>query len=335
MIPQSHANVIYADWQQELAQAIKDPIELLTQLGLADQLKAIDGAILKQFPLRVTQSYLNKMRFGDVADPLLRQVFPLLEEGIEVDGFLVDPVGDHLAIKTPGLLQKYQGRALLLTTGACAIHCRYCFRRHFPYGDSNPMASQWQETLAELRADHRLNEVILSGGDPLALSDTKVARIISELQQISHLKRLRIHTRLPVVLAKRITPELLKILSATRLQVVMVIHANHANEIDEESADVLALLRASGCEMLNQTVLLKGVNDSAKALIALSERLGEVQVIPYYLHLLDKVQGASHFEVDDALGVELIQQLRDSLPGYLVPRLVREQQGAASKTIIA
>lgn len=335
MIPQSHANVIYADWQQELSQAIKDPVELLTRLGLAEELKAIDGAILQQFPLRVTQSYLNKMRFADAADPLLRQVFPLIDEGFQADGFSADPVGDHLAVTTPGVLQKYQGRALLLTTGACAIHCRYCFRRHFPYGDSNPLASQWQDTLAELRADQSINEVILSGGDPLALSDAKLASLISDLQQIPQLKRLRIHTRLPVVLAKRITPALIELLSDTRFQVVMVIHANHANEIDEEAAEVLALLRAAGCELLNQTVLLKGVNDAADTLIALSERLSDVKVIPYYLHLLDKVQGASHFAVDDALGITLIKQLRDVLPGYLVPRLVREQQGEASKTIIA
>lgn len=335
MIPQSHANVIYADWQQELSQAIKDPVELLTLLGLEDRLEAIDGTILKQFPLRVTQSYLNKMRFADAVDPLLRQVFPLIDEGFQADGFSADPVGDHLAVTTPGVLQKYQGRALLLTTGACAIHCRYCFRRHFPYGDSNPLASQWQDTLAELRADQSINEVILSGGDPLALSDIKLASLISDLQQIPQLKRLRIHTRLPVVLAKRITPALLELLSDARFQVVMVIHANHANEIDEEAAEVLALLRAAGCELLNQTVLLKGVNDSADTLIALSERLSDVKVIPYYLHLLDKVQGASHFAVDDAMGITLIQQLRDALPGYLVPRLVREQQGEASKTIIA
>ena len=335
MIPQSHANVIYADWQQELSQAIKDPVELLSLLGLEDRLEAIDGTILKQFPLRVTQSYLNKMRFADAVDPLLRQVFPLIDEGFQADGFSADPVGDHLAVTTPGVLQKYQGRALLLTTGACAIHCRYCFRRHFPYGDSNPLARQWQDTLAELRADHSINEVILSGGDPLALSDAKLASLISDLQQIPQLKRLRIHTRLPVVLAKRITPALIELLSDTRFQVVMVIHANHANEIDEEAAEVLALLRAAGCELLNQTVLLKGVNDSADTLIALSERLSDVKVIPYYLHLLDKVQGASHFAVNDALGIELIHQLRDALPGYLVPRLVREQQGEASKTIIA
>jgi len=197
------------------------------------------------------------------------------------------------------------------------------------------MASQWQDTLAELRADQSINEVILSGGDPLALSDAKVANIISDLQQIPHLKRLRIHTRLPVVLAKRITPALIEVLSETRFQVVMVIHANHSNEIDQEAAEVLHLLRTAGCEMLNQTVLLKGVNDSAEALIALSERLSEVRVIPYYLHLLDKVTGASHFAVDDAVGIELIKQIRQALPGYLVPRLVREQQGEASKTIIA
>lgn len=335
MIPQSHANVIYANWQQELAQAIKDPQVLLNRLGLEDHLAAIEGPILKQFPLRVTQSYLNKMQYGDNADPLLRQVFPLIDEGVQVAGFSADPVGDNLAIKAPGILHKYQGRALLLTTGACAIHCRYCFRRHFPYGESNPLTSQWQHTLAQLKADNSITEVILSGGDPLALSDDKLGEMLTDLQAIHHLKRLRIHTRLPIVLAKRITPKLLELFTQSRFNLVMVIHANHANELDQETADALQKLRQAGCELLNQTVLLKGINNSADALFNLSERLNEVQVLPYYLHLLDKVDGASHFDVADTVGVALIEQLRHRLPGYLVPRLVREQQGEASKTIIA
>lgn len=335
MIPQSNAAVIFADWQQELANAISDPAELLRRLGLEQQLATLDAARLKNFPLRVTQSYLNKMQFGDATDPLLRQVFPLSEEGLPAEGFSLDPVGDHQAVSAPGILQKYQGRALLLTTGACAIHCRYCFRRHFPYGDSNPLASQWQSTLAALAADNSLKEVIFSGGDPLVLSDQKLAAMIADLQHIPHLKRLRIHTRLPLVLPKRITTKLLSTLAESRLQVVMVIHANHGNEIDNETAIILKKLRQAGCELLNQAVLLKGVNDNASSLIALSERLSEVQVLPYYLHLLDKVQGAQHFDVSQTQGEQLIADMRAGLPGYLVPRLVREIAGEASKTIMA
>lgn len=335
MIPQSNAAVIFADWQQELANAINDPAELLRLLGLEQQLATLDTTLLKNFPLRVTQSYLNKMQFGDATDPLLRQVFPLSDEGLPAEGFNLDPVGDHQALSAPGILQKYQGRALLLTTGACAIHCRYCFRRHFPYSDSNPLASQWPQTLAALKDDKSLTEVIFSGGDPLVLSDNKLTTMIADLEKIPHLKRLRIHTRLPLVLPKRITNKLLNTLSESRLQIVMVIHANHANEIDGETAGVLSRLRTAGCQLLNQAVLLRGVNDSAQALIELSERLSDVQVIPYYLHLLDKVQGAQHFDVSQSSGEALITEMRAALPGYLVPRLVREIAGQASKTVMA
>ncbi|OUR64549.1 EF-P beta-lysylation protein EpmB [Methylophaga sp. 42_25_T18] len=335
MIPQTNTRVRKQAWQVALANAIKDPDELLAQLGLSGKLRLVNSDIIKQFPLRVTQSYINKMRYGDPEDPLLRQVFPLIDENIDVENFVADPVGDHLAVTAPGILQKYHGRALLLTTGACAIHCRYCFRRHFPYGDSNPLASQWQQTLISIADDSSINEVILSGGDPLALTDNKLKQLVSDIENIKHIKRLRIHTRLPIVLPERIDEHLLQWMSATRLNVVMVIHANHANEIDQDVADALEKLRLAGCQLLNQAVLLKGINDTADSLHDLSERLSEVGVMPYYLHLLDKVAGASHFDVAEQQGVELIAQLRKSLPGYLVPRLVREQQGEASKTVIS
>lgn len=334
MIPQSHAIDSKQTWQIALSNAINDPKILLKQLGLTDQLSTIDGDIIKQFPLRVPQSYINKMKYGDVNDPLLRQVFPLIDEGFDVDNFVSDPVGDQLAITSPGMLQKYHGRALLLTTGACAIHCRYCFRRHFPYGDSNPLASQWQTTLTSLRDDTTINEVILSGGDPLSLTDMKLEALVNDLEKIPHIKRLRIHTRLPIVLPERIDQRLLKWISNTSLQVIMVIHANHGNEIDRNVARVLDNLRLAGCQLLNQSVLLKGINDDVVSLYSLSERLSDVNVMPYYLHLLDPVAGASHFDVPEQQGIELIEQLRKILPGYLVPRLVREQQGEASKTII-
>jgi len=334
MIPQTPTVLPKQGWQTALANAIKDPKELLAQLGLTDRLTAIDATALKQFPLRVTQSYINKMRHGDPLDPLLRQVFPLIDEDITDDNFVTDPVGDQLAITSPGILQKYHGRALLLTTGACAIHCRYCFRRHFPYNDSNPLASQWQQTLTTLQQDESLNEVILSGGDPLALSDQKLTQMVAELEKIPHIKRLRIHTRLPVVLPERINADLLAWIKSTRFQVVMVIHANHSQELTQPEADALEALAQGKVQLLNQAVLLKGVNDSLEALTMLSERLIDVGVLPYYLHLLDPVAGARHFDVSEELGIALIKQLRTKLSGYLVPRLVREQQGENSKTII-
>jgi len=334
MIPQTQLTDTKQAWQIALANVIKDPKELLQQLGLSNKLTAIDDDILKKFPLRVPQNYINKMRYGDVNDPLLRQVFPLINEGLKVDNFVSDPVGDGLAVTAPGILQKYHGRALLVTTGACAIHCRYCFRRHFPYGDSNPLANQWRQTLATLREDLSINEVILSGGDPLVLSDSKLASMVADLEKVPHLKRLRIHTRLPIVLPERIDQHLLNWIQQASLQVIMVIHANHANEIDEDVANALANLKSVGCQLLNQSVLLKGINDSSESLIALSERLSDVDVMPYYLHLLDPVAGASHFDVPDQVGIELVEEIRKKLPGYLVPRLVREQQGEASKTVI-
>ncbi len=334
MIPQTPTVLPKQDWQQQLAKAIKDPAELLKQLGLEKSLTTVNDAILKQFPLRVTQSYINKMQYGDPHDPLLRQVFPLIDESIQHDDFVLDPVGDNLAITQSGILQKYQGRALLLTTGACAIHCRYCFRRHFPYQASNPLASQWQQTMTSLQEDSSLEEVILSGGDPLTLSDGKLSALIQSLDTIPHLKRLRIHTRLPIVLPDRITPELISILTTTRLSVAFVIHANHSHELMDDVAVALAALQHANISLLNQTVLLKGINDTVISLKELSERLFSLGVIPYYLHLLDPVQGATHFDVPDQQGIKLVQQLRTQLSGYLVPRLVREQQGEQSKTVI-
>jgi EF-P beta-lysylation protein EpmB len=334
MIPQTPSVLPSQNWQTDLANAIKNPEELLAQLGLTDRLVSINPVTLKQFPLRVPQSYINKMRHGDPLDPLLRQVFPLIDEAIDEQHFVTDPVGDQLAITSPGLLQKYNGRALLLTTGACAIHCRYCFRRHFPYNESNPLASQWQQTLSALQQDTAIDEVILSGGDPLALSDLKLSNMVTELEKIPHLKRLRIHTRLPVVLPNRINNDLLTWLNTTRFKVVMVIHANHSNELTSVEAVALKALADANVQLLNQSVLLKGINDTVTTLATLSEKLIEMGVLPYYLHLLDPVAGASHFDVSEETGIALISQLREKLSGYLVPRLVREQQGKTSKTII-
>lgn len=334
MITHSQPPKLKQSWQHALSNAINNADDLLEKLGLSGHLQAIDKDKIRQFPLRVPQSYVDKMRYGDASDPLLRQVFPLIDEGYPAEGYLTDPVGDHLAVTSPGILQKYQGRALLLTTGACAIHCRYCFRRHFPYSDSNPLSSQWQQSIEQLASDETISEVILSGGDPLSLHDDKLAKLVVDLADIPHLKRLRIHTRLPVVLPERINASLLNWIQATRFKVVVVIHANHANEIDAHAEQALISLKHAGCQLLNQTVLLRGINDSVESLSALSERLNDVDVMPYYLHLLDKVAGAQHFDVNQVRAVKLVDDLRKVLPGYLVPRLVREQQGEASKTVI-
>ncbi|HDP90419.1 MAG TPA: EF-P beta-lysylation protein EpmB [Thioalkalivibrio sp.] len=324
-----------ASWQQELAEAVTDPAELLRRVALPDTMLEAARAAGRQFRLRVPQGYVARMRRGDPTDPLLRQVLPLADELVDVPGYVHDPVGDLDAMTTPGLLHKYRGRALLVTTGACAVHCRYCFRRHFPYGEANPAREDWQAAIDHLRDTPSITEIILSGGDPLVLSNERLGRLLSALEGIGHLKRLRIHSRLPVVLPARVDASLLRLLSDTRLQPVMVIHANHANEFDTAVGQALAALRAQGVTLLNQTVLLRGVNDTAEALGDLSEILFDNGVLPYYLHLLDRVAGAGHFDVPAREGQALIETLRTRLPGYLVPRLVREIAGEPGKHPIA
>ena len=275
------------------------------------------------------------MRAGDPADPLLRQVLPLDAEDQLNPGFGKDPVGDLAALAGPGVLHKYQGRALMITTGACAIHCRYCFRRHFPYAEAQGRGADWTPVLDYLASDDSIEEVILSGGDPLALSDSRLAALAEGLDRIAHLQRLRIHTRLPIVLPERVDADLLAWLGTTRLKPVMVLHANHAQEFDADVDAALVLLRNAGVCLLNQSVLLRGVNDSVAALRALSERLFVAGVLPYYLHLLDRVQGAAHYEVAEAQARALLLELAAQLPGYLLPRLVREQAGATAKQLVS
>lgn len=313
-----------SSWQQALADAIRDPADLLKQLDLPVELLPSSNAMTEQFPLRVPHSFVARMRKGDANDPLLRQVLPLDAELDKIAGFGLDPVGDHDAIINRGLLQKYQGRVLIMTTPACAIHCRYCFRRHFPYSEQSSRPSLWQEMCDEIAKDSSINEVILSGGDPLSLADTQLSQLIAMLEQLPQLKRLRIHSRYPVVLPQRINEALLGWLAKTRLNTVMVIHSNHANEFNDEVAATMTKLKSAGVTLLNQTVLLRGVNDNTQALSQLSEKLFENGVLPYYLHLLDKVQGAAHFEVTREQAKHLIMEIRKILPGYLVPQLVEE-----------
>jgi L-lysine 2,3-aminomutase len=319
-------------WQRELARAITDPAELIRLLGLDQALIEPARTAARAFGLRVPRGYVARMRYADPADPLLRQVLPLAAEDDAVPGYVRDPVADAAAMTVPGVLQKYQGRVLLTTTGACAIHCRYCFRRHFSYAAANAAADGWRASVAAVSVDPSLREVILSGGDPLTLPDARLADLIQTLAGIGHVERVRVHTRLPIVLPERVTSGLCELLTNTRLQAVVVVHANHPHEIDAEVAAGLRQLRAAGTTLLNQSVLLRGVNDDADTLCALSERLFAAGALPYYLHVLDKVDGAAHFDLDAAVAHGLWEQMTRRLPGYLVPRLVREDPGAPGKT---
>ncbi len=319
-----------ADWRQLWRDSITDAHELLRLLGLehlAGTLPAADAG----FSLRVPHGFVARMRHGDGRDPLLLQVLPQLDELVHVPGFGLDAVGDMGARAARGVLHKYSGRALLIASGSCAINCRYCFRRHFAYSSEVAAARQWREALEYLRSNTAVDELILSGGDPLALATAKLAELSQGLASITHVTRIRIHSRLPIVLPERIDAPFLSWLDALPQQKVVVLHANHANEFDASVDAACARLRASGATLLNQSVLLRGVNDNADALANLSERMFAAGVLPYYLHQLDRVQGTAHFEVSDAAAHSLMGDLRARLPGYLVPRLVRELAGEPSK----
>jgi L-lysine 2,3-aminomutase len=321
-------------WQHELASAITHPEALARALDLDPGLFAHAGQASVLFQLRVPLSFVRRMRAGDPNDPLLRQVMPLAAELIDSPGFGPDPLAERNAFKAPGLLQKYPGRALLIATGACAIHCRYCFRREFPYQEqigNGPL----QQALDALAADPSIEEVILSGGDPLTLSDARLRALTDRLALMPHIRRLRLHTRLPVVLPSRVDAGLLQWLRELPWPVAVVLHTNHGNEIDDSLHAACDRLRHAGVTLLNQSVLLRGVNDSVAALSDLSQRLFAAGVVPYYLHMLDPVRGAAHFEVPEAAARQLLGQLTSSLSGYLVPRLVREAPGGPAKLPLA
>jgi len=319
-------------WQELWREAVTDPRELLAALDLQRFADALLPGSDTGFPLRVPRGFIARMRRGDPHDPLLLQVLPQARELVEVPGFTRDAVGDLAARTANGVLHKYEGRALLVATGSCAVHCRYCFRRHFPYAEQTAAAAAWTEAVAHVRADENITEVILSGGDPLSLATGKLAELTTALEPVRHLRRLRIHTRLPVVLPERIDDEFIRWLGALPWPTTVVLHANHPRELDASVASACGRLRDSGAVLLNQAVLLRGVNDAAAVLADLSERLFDCGVLPYYLHQLDRVAGAAHFEVNDARARVLIDELRARLPGYLVPRLVREIAGAPGKT---
>jgi EF-P beta-lysylation protein EpmB len=318
-------------WQAALQTAVREPGELLRLLDLSPAALGAPANVV--FPLLVPRSFVARMRKGDPHDPLLRQVWPHADELLPADGFSADPVREQ-GLAAQGVIQKYPGRVLLIASGTCPLHCRYCFRRDFPYSSQLAARADWSPALAALRDVPDVREAILSGGDPLSLSNRRLGDLIAKLGDTA-LTTVRIHTRFPIAIPERVDAGLLRVLRGTRLNTVLVVHANHANELDAAVGRGLAALRTELTALLNQSVLLRGVNDTADALATLSEHLFSCGALPYYLHLLDRVAGAAHFDVDEAAAKRLITALRSRLPGYLVPRLVREDAGQLGKTAIA
>lgn len=318
-------------WLRDLAQAFNDPKALLEHLELDPADFAQDIQARKLFAMRVPRPFVEKMQKGDKNDPLFLQAMSSQAEFSEVDGFVTDPLEEQHS-PAPNILHKYHNRLLFMVKNSCAINCRYCFRRHFPYDEVKSNKEIWTESLAYMAQHTELEEIIFSGGDPLMTKDGELDWLLNELEQIAHIKTLRIHTRLPVVIPNRITAEFCDRLSKSRLRIVIVTHINHANEIDAYFAEKMAQLKAVGVTLLNQSVLLKGVNDNAHTLKALSDKLFDCGILPYYLHLLDKVAGASHFYLDDRQAFAIYAELQRITSGYLVPKLVREIAREPNKT---
>lgn len=335
MIPLTEVNVHATnDWQSEIRQMIRTPEALLKAVGLTDEWLPAAQAASQLFPLRVTQSFVDKMQHGNPNDPLLRQVLPLADELVAKSGFVPDPLNEAAYNVERGLLHKYSNRVLTVTTSACAIHCRYCFRRHFPYQENNQSRAQWQQTLNYLTKQPEIDEIVLSGGDPLMLTNKAIAALLAEIDRYPQVTRIRFHTRMPIVTPSRIDEELLAILAKQVQSIIFVVHSNHANEICNNVRHVSKLLISNGVKLYNQAVLMRGVNDCAQILRQLSEELFAIGIQPYYLHLMDKVEGAAHFDVPEAEALQIYQALRASTSGYLVPQLAREIAGESSKTIV-
>tara|TARA_B110000196_G_scaffold317562_1_gene330948 strand:+ start:2407 stop:3426 length:1020 start_codon:yes stop_codon:yes gene_type:complete len=335
MITRSIASVDTLTWQEQVTDSIRDPKTLLESLDLDEKTIAnlLNGAMKagNDFSLKVPQAYLRRIKKGDPNDPLLKQILPSKDELYASPGYSIDPLGEAKTNLIPGLVHKYRGRVLLIVSVNCAINCRYCFRRSFPYQDNKPGRNEWQRALKYIRENKTITEVIFSGGDPLAASDNQLLWLTEEIAKIPHIQRLRVHTRLPVVIPDRITEDCLTWLTSSRLLTSLVIHSNHPKELDGSVADALKRLSQAGVTLFNQTVLLAGINDSVEVLQELSERLFQIKVLPYYLHQLDRVRGAAHFEVSDKVAKELLLSLMERLPGYLVPKLVRELPGKPNK----
>ncbi|WP_160060329.1 EF-P beta-lysylation protein EpmB [Psychromonas sp. L1A2] len=320
-------------WQKELANAVKNPLQLLEILEIEQENDLISQLARKQFPMLVPLPFIKKMQKGNINDPLLKQVLPINDEELLVSGYTMDPLVEQNN-NQQGLLHKYKSRVLLILKTGCAVNCRYCFRRHFPYADNNINKSQIIEIINYIQAHPDVNEVILSGGDPLMSKDKQLFELLTQLEALPQLTRLRIHTRLPVVIPSRITQALADRLQQSRFKIVIVLHINHQQEIDADFAQAMQRCHQAGIQLLNQSVLLKDVNDDVGSLVALSEALFSVNILPYYLFLLDKVQGAAHFDIAEKQAQQLHKAMQSELPGYLVPRLSREIAGQQSKTLI-
>lgn len=330
MIPKKLESV-ERHWQKELAEAFTDPTALLQFLDLQPKKFEKDIAARKLFPMRVPLPFAQKMEKGNPLDPLLQQVFPLKQEFNRHPEFTADPLLEQQNT-TPGMLHKYQSRVLLIVRGGCAVNCRYCFRRHFPYKDNSPRRQEWLSVLEHIASDSNINEVIFSGGDPLMANDEFLSWLTEQIAKIGHVQRLRIHTRFPVVIPQRINDAFLGWFTETRLKPIMVLHINHANEIDQRLASAAQALSSRGVLLLNQSVLLKDVNDSGDRQVELQEALFDAGIQPYYLHMLDKVAGAQHFDIADGNAKQIMAEMIKRLPGYLVPKLVREIGGQPGKT---
>jgi len=329
---ESGHETVSPSWKESLARAVRDPAELIEILELDQALLATAQRAATLFPLVVPREFIARMRPGDPDDPLLRQVLPLGPELEEASDSRKDPLDEQDFLSAPGLLKKYQGRALFVAARACAVNCRYCFRRNYPYEETPAGMKAWEPAFRMLEADENISEIILSGGDPLVLTDGTLTRLVERLEKIPHLRRIRIHSRLPIVIPARVTDGLLRTLRTSRLAPVVVVHANHPAELDDETGDGLRRFINAGIPVLNQAVLLRGVNDNEDTLAELSERLINLGAMPYYLHQLDPVSGSSHFHVPVEVGIELVASLRRRLPGYAVPRYVQEIPGEAHKT---
>lgn len=320
-------------WQQDLANGFGNIEELCQYLNLTDP--AYSHLTLPEFPLRVPREFVDRMEKNNLNDPLLKQILPIKDELNVSSGFSLDPVGDLSALTESGVIHKYYGRVLLITTGSCAINCRYCFRKNFPYPDAQLNSEKLVQAIHYIQSNKDISEVILSGGDPLLLNDRKLFSLIKQLDDIKHIKRIRIHSRIPIVLPSRITHSFCNELSLIKKPIVLVVHSNHQNELNTFVKSACQKLNDCNITLLNQSVLLKDINDSVQQQCELNEKLFSYGVLPYYLHLLDKAKGTSHFEVDQNTALDLMQQIKKQLPGYLVPKLVREQAGALNKIMLA
>lgn len=326
-------NQILRTWQQELTEGFSNAKELCDYLEISSSLNSILHSA--EFPLRVPREFVDRMEKGNIDDPLLKQILPIQDEETSFPGFNNDPVGDIDAMTETGVIHKYQGRVLFITTGSCAINCRYCFRRNFPYSGFQLSTQKLDRAIQYIADNQDISEVILSGGDPLLLNDKKLFSLINRLDKITHLKRIRIHSRIPVVLPSRITQDFCQALSKIKKNIIFVIHSNHTNELSEGVRIACQKIKNCNVTLLNQSVLLKGINDTAEELVRLSERLFSFDILPYYLHMLDRALGTHHFEVDQKTAISLMDQIKKQLPGYLVPKLVIEQAGALNKIVIA